>query len=316
LRGVNLDVFEFDFDLTWMAFFLTADERVLGRFGSKMPDDADKYRNIEALNFAMEAALKRHQQRPPAGKPSVKPPRTVEEYPGFAKFGPKSCVHCHHAYDLRREALQEKGTWSLDEVWVYPLPENVGWTMAVTPGNRVDAVAEKSLAAASGMKAGDFLLEVDDKAVATFTDVQHALHKAPTKGDIAVKWSRDGKPMNAVLKLEKGWRQTDVSWRQSLKGLEPASGLHGEDLNAEEKNKLGLPAKALAFRQGNFPTPQVRQAGILQNDIIVGVDGKKLELTARQFDAHIRLNYQKGATLTLQLLRDGKRLDLQLRLKD
>jgi hypothetical protein len=30
LRGVNLDIFDFDYDLTWMAFFLSADERVLG----------------------------------------------------------------------------------------------------------------------------------------------------------------------------------------------------------------------------------------------------------------------------------------------
>jgi S1-C subfamily serine protease len=260
--------------------------------------------------------LKRHRQGPPPGKPPARAPQTVDQYPGFAKFGPKSCVHCHHAYDLRREALQENGTWSLEEVWVYPWPENVGWTLAVTPGNRLDTVAEKSLAAAVGMKTGDLLLEIDGKAVATFTDVQHALHKAPSKGTLPVKWNRDGKSMQATLELAAGWRKTDVSWRQSLKGLEPASGLHGEDLSAAEKKQLGLDPKALAFRQGNFPTPQARQAGILQNDIIVGVNKEKLEMTARQFDAHIRLTYQKGEALTIHLLREGKSVELQMRLKE
>src|SRR5258705_171824 len=42
MRGVDLDLFDFDYDLTWMAFFLDADARVLGRYGGRdagEPDD-------------------------------------------------------------------------------------------------------------------------------------------------------------------------------------------------------------------------------------------------------------------------------------
>jgi serine protease Do len=314
LRGVNLDVFEFDYDLTWMAIFLSPDERVLGRFGGRTPDNTDTYRTIDALRFALETALKRHQQGPPPERPPVLPPRTVEQYPGFARFAPKSCAHCHHAYDLRREMLQEKGTWTLEEVYVHPLPENVGWTMAVNPGNQIALVAAKSAAAAAGMNAGDVLLEVNRRAVATFTDVQYALHKAPAVGELPVKWRRGGKTMEAALKLPQGWRQTDVSWRRSLQGLEPASGLHGDDLTLQDKQQLGLSPKSLAFRQGNFPTKQARQAGVQQNDVIVGVEGKALEMTMRQFDAFIRLNYHKGDTVTVDVLREGKRLELRMKL--
>jgi hypothetical protein len=314
LRGVNLDVFDFDYDLTWMAFFLEPDQRVLGRFGGRTPDQPDSYRNVDGLRFALEAALKRHKEGPLAERPPVMPPRTVAEYPGFVRFGAKSCVHCHHAYDLRREALEEKGTWSLEEVWVFPLPENVGWTLAVNPGNRITSVAAKSPADVAGMKAGDLLVQVNRLPVATFSDVQQALHKAPKMGDLSVHFSREGKPMEATLKLAPGWRQTDLSWRRSLKGLEPGSGLHGDDLSAVEKKQLGLPLHALAFRHGNFPTVQARQAGIQQNDVILGVDGKALEMTARQFDAFIRLNYHKGDTVTVDVLRDGKRLGLRMKL--
>ena len=110
------------------------------------------------------------------------------------------------------------------------------------------------------------------------------------------------------------WKHTDVSWRRSLQGVEPGSGLHGDDLKAEEKMALGLGPGALAFRQGNFPTPQARQAGILQNDIIVGIDDKALQMTAKQFDAHVRLNYDKGDTVVVQVLRKGERLELKMKL--
>lgn len=287
---------------------------VLGRFGGRTPEGADSYRTMEGLQFAMEAALRRHKEALPAEKPPPRPPRTVDDYPGIVRFTPTACAHCHHAYDLRREMLQEKGKWSLNEVWVYPLPENVGWTVAVTPGNRVTAVAATSPAAVADMRADDVLQEVNGETVATFTDIQHALHKAPVAGEVDVKWTREGKAMEARLKLQAGWRQTDVSWRRWLKGLEPGSGLSGDDLTADEKKQLGLPPMALAFRQGNFPSKQARQADIQQNDVITGVDGKKLEMTLRQFDAFIRLNYRPGDTVTLDVLRDGKKLELRMKL--
>src|SRR5262249_30288646 len=114
--------------------------------------------------------------------------------------------------------------------------------------------------------------------------------------------------------LAPGWKETDVSWRRSLQGLEPGSGLHGEDLTTEEKQRLGLGPKALSFRQGNFPTPQARQAGVLQNDVIVGLGGKPLEMTARQLDAHVRFYCRRGDTVTVHVLRDGKRLELKMKL--
>src|SRR5438874_4151277 len=98
MRGVNLDVFEFDYDLQWMAMFVSADERVLGRYGGRLPDDAEKYRNLEGLRFAMQKALERHKElRPPAAE-APRPARTVEQYPATVRLPAKSCIHCHHVY--------------------------------------------------------------------------------------------------------------------------------------------------------------------------------------------------------------------------
>jgi S1-C subfamily serine protease len=92
------------------------------------------------------------------------------------------------------------------------------------------------------------------------------------------------------------------------------SWVHGEDLTPQEKKALGLGEKRLALRQGNFVTPPARQAGIRQNDVILGVDGKELEMTGRQFAVYVKLNYKVGDKVTYNLLRDGKRLDVELTL--
>lgn len=90
--------------------------------------------------------------------------------------------------------------------------------------------------------------------------------------------------------------------------------VHGDDLTPREKKALGLGEKRLALRQGNFVTPPARQAGVRQNDVIVGVDGKELEMTGRQFAVYVKLNYKVGDKVTYNLLRDGRRVDVELTL--
>ncbi len=82
----------------------------------------------------------------------------------------------------------------------------------------------------------------------------------------------------------------------------------------KEKKALGLGEKRLAFRQGPFVAEPARQGGLRQNDIILGVDGKLLEMTARQFGVYVRLNYQVGDRVTYNILRKGQRLAVSLRL--
>jgi serine protease Do len=314
MRGVDLDVFEFDYDLTWMAFFLDGNERLLGRFGGRPADDANKFHSLDGLRVALVAALERHRAAAAVAKPADRMPRTVEQYPAINRLGPKACVHCHQTYEFRRDWLQTNQRWSLDEVWVYPLPENIGLTLAAEQQNRVKEVKARSAAAAVGLKPGDLLVEVNRLPVNSFGDLQYALHRAPTQGTIPIHWRHEGQVKEGTLALLKDWKQTDLSWRPSLRSLEPASGLHGVDLAAEEKKTLALGPKQLAFRQGNFVTKQAKLAGIEINDIIVGIDGKELEMTARQFDVYVRLTYRKDETVTVNLFRKGQRLEMKMKL--
>jgi predicted metalloprotease with PDZ domain len=315
MRGVDLDVFDFDYDLTWMAFFLSADGKVYGRYGGRSPESASKYLSRAGLRHAADAALAAHRREPPAADAEApRKPRTAEQYPAAARLTPGACIHCHNVYEFRREALQAAEKWKLDEVWVYPLPENLGLTLDVDRGARVRAVAAGSAAARLGLAAGDTLRAVDGRPVASFADVQYALHRAPARGSIPVAWERAGQARHGRLDLPEGWRQTDLSWRWSLRGLQPEPCVDGEDLTPQEKQRLGLDAKQLAFRQGPFVTPPARHAGVQINDVIVGVDGRRLEMTARQFGVYVRLNYRPGDRVRLNVLRAGKRLDLTLKL--
>jgi len=315
MRGVNLSVFDFDYDLTWVAFFLSPDEGIYGRYGGRDAVSPDSLMSLAGLRHAMLGALTAHRQTAKTSIPQPsRSPGTADQYAAAQRRPADTCIHCHHVYDFRREALQAQDKWRLDDLWVYPYPENVGLTLDVDQGDRVKAVALDSPAGRAGLRAGDRLLNVNGVAVASLADVQYGLQRAGARGPIPMEWMREGKTMSGQLIVAEGWRKTDISWRWSLRGLEPSSWVHGEDLTADEKGKLGLTERQLAFYEGNFISTPARQAGIRQNDVIVGVDGRKLEMTAQQFQAYIKLNYKLGDRVTYNILRAGKRVDVSLTL--
>ncbi len=316
MRGVDLDLFDFDYDLTWMGFFLNVDGVVYGRYGGRDAESPDSRVSLAGLRYTMEAALERHRNRETRPlPPETKPPRTVEQYSAIRRLPERACIHCHQVYDLRRESLQAAGKWRLDELWVYPLPENIGLTLDVDRGDRVARVAADSVAARAGVQPGDRLLTIEDRPIASFADAQYALHRAPKSGTLTITWQHASQTNKRELPLAEGWRKTDLSWRWSLRGVDPPPWVHGDDLSAEEKKTLGLSETRLAFRQGPFVSQPARQAGIRQNDIILGVDGKVLDMNERQFGAFIRLNYRPGDHVTYNVLRNGQRLDIPLTLK-
>lgn len=315
MRGVDLDRFEFDYDLTWCGLMLNGDGKVLGRYGGRDADSSEGRLSLAGLRFALEAAAKADRQTADS-KSAQAPsrPRTAEQFQAARRLKDNACIHCHHVYDFRREELQRADKWRLDEVWVYPLPENIGLTLDVEQGNRVRAVQPDSAAARAGLKPDDVVLSMNELRIASIADVQAALQRAPAVGTLPISWQHEGKTLTGKLDLRAGWRKTDVSWRWSLRGIGPTPPVHGDDLTATEKRDLGLPEDRLALRQGNFLATEARQAGLRQNDIIIGVDRQELRMTARQFAAYLRLNYLVGDLVNFQVLRAGQKIDVPIKL--
>jgi S1-C subfamily serine protease len=122
--------------------------------------------------------------------------------------------------------------------------------------------------------------------------------------------------MMGKLALPGDWRKTDVSWRWSLKSLAPNPSIIGDDLDADGRKRLGLTADQLAYRQMNSLTPTARHAGLQANDVIVGIDGKRLTMNARQFETHIRLYYRVGQEITLNVLRGKEAVKVKMKLSE
>jgi serine protease Do len=306
MRGVDLELFDFDYDLDWAALILTPDEQVIGRFGGRDGTDANRYRTFPGLRYALEEAFKAPRPKAVTSRPKRQRPDTVENYAAIERMKADACIHCHNVYDFRRQALQQEGKWQKEMVWVYPQPEKIGLHLDPAQGNRLESVDANSAAGRVGLKAGDVVRTVNGLRAASFADVQYALHCAGASRGIHLVWDRDGRKHEGTLQPQPGWRVTDLSWRASTKKLGPAPSIHGDDLSAEEKQSLGLAGKQLAMVLGPFQPQLARQAGLQQGDIIVGADDKKLEMTAGQFDVYIRLNYQPGQKITYNLLRGGR----------
>src|SRR5207302_4984763 len=138
------------------ALFLGADEKIYGRYGSRDAESADRHLSLAGLRYAMQQALATHRRRKTEGSAeSNLPPRTVEQYPAAKRLKENACIHCHQVYSFHRQDLQTNGTWRREDVWVYPLPENIGLTMQVDQGNRVEVVRGDSPAHHAGFRAGD-----------------------------------------------------------------------------------------------------------------------------------------------------------------
>ena len=97
--------------------------------------------------------------------------------------------------------------------------------------------------------------------------------------------------------------------------LLPSLSLTGDDLTADEKKSLGLSERRLAFRQEKFIHREAKAAGVQAGDIIIGIDNQVHELPMLEFFGYVRRNYLVGDKITLNVIRNGKRIDLPMTLK-
>jgi membrane-associated protease RseP (regulator of RpoE activity) len=292
ITGVDLRLFDFDHDLNFMVFFLGG------------------------LKYAMTAALESHKNAPKeAPPPRLGQPLLAEEYPAAKKLRKGECIHCHQVNEFRRAQLKDEGKWTKENVWRYPLPENIGLTLDLDLADRVKAVAPQSPASIVGVRPGDRLTRLNGQTVFSFGDAQYALDRAPASGEIPIIWDRDGKEQKATLKVAQGWKRTNITWRPSLLDVLATLPFFGDDLDECEKKTLGLGEKRMAFRQDKPLSKELVGIGLKDDDVIIGVEGQTLEMTMSEFLGYVRRNYLAGERLTVNVLRAGKRVDLPMTLR-
>lgn len=307
----DINLFEFDYDVTLMIFFLNADEEIYGRYGGRGPEDAESRQSLAGLRYSMLAALETHGRK---SRPKIerKAPLQVRSLQSAENY--RGCIHCHNVKEIQNDELKRLGQWSPDRLWRYPLPENTGMTLEVDRGNVVKSVAAGSAAARAGIRSGDVLDRMGGLQIRSFADAQEALDKAPVKGTLAVEWLRDGERQSNKLVLVEGWRRTNLSWRPSMQRFLASPRLYGRDLTLDERKKLGLKPKQLAFAHRDRVLTQAKNAGIRPGDVILGFDDRKLQMTAYDFQTWVRENYILGDKVRINVLRDGRPLEIPMTL--
>jgi len=318
LNGLDLSLFEYDFDVTLMMFFMGAGDRVYARYGGRDHTSSTSHHNKASLLRAMRAALERHQRekREPSPPLPARIKTTPEDIAPLARDMRVApfCVRCHLVNDYRHEAARASGTHRKESIWVFPPPDNVGLVMDVDLGDTVKSVKPGSPADKAGLKAGDRIRQAGETEVLTYTDLQWALHRSPTKTKLAVAFDRAGAPGKAELELDGPWRETPLGWRKSFQALGPQAGIWVRKTSPEDRRMAGLPADAPVYSVWyvDEKTP-AEKAGVKIRDWVVAIDGKPLPETSEDGFRQIwpgRHDY--GSTATLALLRAGKPMTVKL----
>ena len=334
---IDLNLFQFDYDLTFAAFFLNPDRTVYGRFGSRSErKDATKEMTIEGFRKALAGALELHKEYPknksalvaksgptarfetPAEYPSLrgKYQRTLA-YEGKVV---QSCMHCHQVREAERLYFHEQKQPIPDQVlYPWPMPNLIG--LALDPNEKalIKAVEKNSPAERAGFKSGDQILKFEKQPVLSIADVQFVLHNAPEPAKLTAEILRGNKKRNLTLRLGDDWRKvSDISWRVSTWDLRRMAlgGLVLKEASIDERREKNLSPSDLALvvdYVGEYGAHAAgKKAGFRKDDIIVGADGRTQRMSESQFIGDFSQNKKIGERASLTVLRAGERLTFEL----
>jgi hypothetical protein len=326
-NGLDLKTFQYDYDMSWAAMFLTPDGAILGRYGTRNSNGPGSDAPLTKAGFAKaaERALALFKNYPAnkdllAGKMGKDPEYAVpEKTPGLTdKPAPattrQNCIHCHMVKEFAIRAKWEEGRLSAEDIYVYPMPERIGLTLDLDNGLLVQKVAAGSPADEAQIAVGDELVSLGGQPLISTADVQWVLHVAPHQARLPITVRRGGKLVQSTLELAGDWKKSDIAWRaSSWYGLR--NGVKFDPLPAEEKKRRGIGEDGLALLvKGIFGrnAGKVQQAGLRANDVIVSVDGQTKAMDESEFIVALRLDHGPKDALKLVVLRGQERKELTI----
>lgn len=332
MRGIDLDTFAFDFDLTFSALLMHPDGTVYHRYGGRDARSASSFLSLKSFLLLLKEGEQTHAEYIKNPAPPTIKRRTLDDIPVWAEKMRKrkkrqDCYHCHFVFDAEREQHKANGTWKRDLIWRFPPPARIGLTLDKHDQRKLTKVRRGSPAWKAGLRKGDLLERLGKQRVLTQSDVSWVLEKTPHAGaDLALRYRRRGKPVEATLRLKQGWRigtPLEFSWRPSKWQLDPRPGFGGRPLTARERRRFKIKQGRLAFRVGYLVTwgkiprygHNARRAGIRKGDIVtnirIGRRRPKLQ-NMHHFHSWWRLTLKPGQTVRLTTIRRGKRREVEL----
>ena len=339
-NGLDLSLFQFDTDQSYAVFMLNADGAIYGRYGTR--SDQTLYADdvsIEGLAKALDGALDLHAAYP-ANKAELALKRgptpefaAPEKFPKLqGKYGStinyegnvvQSCIHCHQIGDaVKQYARDKRGSLPAEVLFPYPHPKALGLILNPRERAQVTRVDAGSLAEKAGFRAGDEIKKLGGQTPLSIADVQWVLHHTPAGGGtLSATVQRNGQPTPLELKLPEGWKQLDdIAWRASSWELRRMAlgGLFLKKMPDDVRAQLKLTEPYLVLRAqhvGQFaPHNGAKDAGFKVGDVIVSFNGRKDLLRETDLLAYALNELEPGASVPVVIWRDGKTLELTLKL--
>ena len=168
---------------------------------------------------------------------------------------------------------------------------------------------------AAGMKAGDRITGLNGTPVWTFGDLQYYYDKGDRNArGIVIAVERGRELIDLAISLAERWWWTDLTFRQST--VEPRVYFESLPLTDSEKREQGL-AKPGGFasrvKRVDWFAETMKSHELRVGDIVFGVDGVESDPIANTAELFVKLRKTARETVTLDVIRDGKRIKMPLK---
>lgn len=314
---VDIALFERDWNNTLYYFVMNADEQIYMRYGGRDARSPTVYLDLNSLELALEKGLDLHRKyRAGQLKKSDRPqPVFPREIPPLVErtFDRRQCVECHLIGDFGLIHREQTGKLNkLTDMFRWPDIRMLGIELDIPKGLLVKAVADPVQTA--GMKAGDRIAAVNGTPVWTFGDLQYYYDKVPrTAKQVSIAVDRSGQNIELSIPLPDFWWLTDLRYRQL--SIDPRAEFESRPLTVAEKNKYGLKADGFAgevTKIGGF-ADMLKVHELKAGDIVYAVDSVEQDSVANTPELFIKLRKTAGDTVTVDVIRDGKRIKMPVR---
>ena len=339
-NGMDLNLFQFDYDMSFAVNFLNADKTVYARYGSRRGNEeiADDEMSMEGLRDTMQGVLKVHQGYP-ENKANLlgKQPRPVaiavpEAHPLLEKYASKidydgkvsgSCIHCHQIRDVERQATREAGgLLSHKTLTPWPMPSVIGFELDRKSVATVGEVTAGSPAAEAGLEVGDIIITMQGQPILSLADVQWVLHHTTEAGTLVLRIQRGELEKDLVLRLAKDWdHSSDIAWRVSTWDLRRMGlgGMRLVRLSDKEREEHGVPAGKMALfakNVGQYGDHAVaKKAGLEKGDVIVSFDRDDSDVSEGALLRKVLGTRKRGEEVSFTYRRAGHEKSATIRLQ-
>jgi hypothetical protein len=315
---IDVGLFDRDWNNTLYYFMMNADEQIYMRYGGRDARSPDSYLNLSSLERALEKGLEldRQYQKGELKKADRPKPLFPREIPLLVErtIARNACVECHLIGDYLNVHREQDGKLDkLTHMYRSPDIRTLGIELEVPKGLVVKEV--RDAAAAAGMTPGDRLAAINGTPVWTFGDLQYHYDEVNRNAErIQMTVDRAGTLIDLSISLPERWWWTDLTFRQWT--IEPRVYFDSVSLTDQEKRDQNLVERggfASKVRRVDMFAEMTKSHELRVGDIVFGVDGVQRDEVANTAELFIKLRKTAGETVTLDVIRDGKRLQMKLK---